>query len=213
MLFPVARQVEGLQDRSLQVAVVHPFASAQERYDIIRKIRAHLTIRTLIMKLFVSTLLLSALPICSVAKKYHDKPLKAPGKVQAAYNMVDADAILSKAVKKYSEGGVDAVKQIPCVDADESRYIFCGEISSDGKRRLETLNIDPNFQGRSDKIKDSPSTSRIMDALNDCEGRKTGDSVLATYPINGKTKTAIIMDGKYKKTYFYCGYGVWVEEE
>lgn len=165
------------------------------------------------MKLFVSTVLLSALPICAVAKKYHDEPMKAPGKVQAAYNMVDADAILSKAIKKYSEGGVDAVKQIPCVDTATSRYIFCGEISSDGKRRLETLNADPNFQGRTDKIKDSPSTSRIMDALNDCEGRKTGDSVLATYPINGKTKTAIIMDGKYKKTHFYCGFGVWVEEE
>ena len=160
------------------------------------------------MKLFVSTLLLCAFPNYVGAKgSYYDKPMKAPGKVQAAFNMVDADAVVSKAIKKYSEGGVDAVKQIPCVDQATSHYLFCGEISSDGKRRLETLNADPNFQGRTDKIKDSPSTSRIVDALNECEGRETGDRVLATYPISGKTKTSIVMDGKYKKKHFYCGMG------
>ena len=160
------------------------------------------------IKLFVSSLALcSFLNGVGATGSYHDKPMKAPGKVQAAFNMVDADAIVSKAIKKYSEGGVDAVNQIPCADQATSHYLFCGEISSDGKRRLETLNADPDFQGRTDKIKDSPSTSRIVDALNECEERETGDRVLVTYPISGKTKTSIVMDGKYKKKHFYCGMG------
>jgi hypothetical protein len=170
------------------------------------------------MKLFASALLLllSTIPTCAAAKaakRYHDEPLKAPGKVQAAFNMVDADAIVAKAVQKYSQGGVDAVRQIPCTDMSQSHYLFCGEFSSDGKKRLETLNADPTFQGRTDKVKDSPSTSRIVDALNACPDRKAGDRVLATYPISGKIKTSVVRDGMHKKTHIYCGMGVWVEDE